>query len=34
VALLERNANRDIYDVWFFFKNNFEINDDLIFERT
>jgi len=34
VALTERNTNRDIYDVYFFFKNNFEINDDLIFERT
>jgi len=34
VALIERNTNRDIYDVYFFFKNNFEINDDLIFERT
>ncbi len=34
VALIERNTNRDIYDVWFFFKNNFEINNELIFERT
>ncbi len=34
VALLERNANRDIYDVYFFFKNNFSLNNDLIFERT
>lgn len=34
VALLERNTNRDIYDIYFFFKNNFEINYDLIFERT
>lgn len=34
VALTERNTNRDIYDVYFLFKNNFEINEDLIFERT
>ncbi len=34
VALTQRNTNRDIYDVYFFFKNNFEINDELIFERT
>jgi len=34
VALTERNTNRDIYDVWFFFKNSFELNDDIILERT
>ena len=34
VSLTERNTNRDIYDIYFFFKNNFEINDELIFERT
>lgn len=34
VALTERNTNRDIYDVWFFFKNSFEINEDIILERT
>jgi len=34
VALIERNTNRDIYDVYFFFKNNFDINEDIIFERT
>jgi predicted nucleotidyltransferase component of viral defense system len=33
VALIERNANRDIYDVYFFFKNNFDINENIIFER-
>lgn len=34
VALTERNTNRDIYDVYFFFKNNFDINDEVILERT
>jgi len=34
VALTERNTNRDIYDVYFFFKNNFDINEELIIERT
>ena len=34
VALTERNTNRDIYDVWFFFKNWFDINEALIEERT
>ncbi|MDA9128877.1 nucleotidyl transferase AbiEii/AbiGii toxin family protein [Candidatus Gracilibacteria bacterium] len=34
VALTERNTNRDIYDVYFFFKNNFPINEKLIQERT
>lgn len=34
VALVERNTNRDIYDVYFFFKNNWEINEKIITERT
>lgn len=34
VAFLERNANRDIYDIYFFFKNLFPVNKDLIQERT
>ena len=34
VALTERNTNRDIYDVYFFFKNNFDINDEVILEGT
>lgn len=34
VALTERMANRDIYDVYFFFKNSFDINEKVIFERT
>jgi len=34
VALLERNINRDIYDVYFFFQNMFDVNEDIILERT
>lgn len=34
VALIERFTNRDIYDVYFFFQNLFNINEDIIFERT
>ncbi len=34
VALTERSANRDIYDVWFFFKNIFPIDGAIIEERT
>lgn len=34
VALVERVANRDIYDVYFFLQNNFEINEKVVFERT
>ncbi|EKE28358.1 MAG: hypothetical protein ACD_3C00071G0008 [uncultured bacterium (gcode 4)] len=34
VALTERNTNRDIYDIYFFFKNNWDINDEIITERT
>ena len=33
-ALIERLANRDIYDVYFFLKNNFDINEKIILERT
>ena len=32
--MLERFTNRDIYDVYFFFKNFFDINEKVIFERT
>ena len=36
VALLERKslANRDLFDVWYFFKNNWSINSELIELRT
>jgi len=34
VALVERFTNRDIYDVYFFFQNMFNINDRVILERT
>lgn len=34
VALSERFANRDLYDVYFFFRENFPINEWLITERT
>lgn len=34
VALTERNTNRDIYDVYFFLKNDFNINESVINERT
>ena len=40
VALSERNqikdkvASRDVYDVYFFFKHHFEINSDILLERT
>lgn len=34
VALTERNTNRDIYDVYFFFKNMWDINEKIIIERT
>jgi len=33
-ALIERFTNRDIYDVYFFFQNMFDINEDIILERT
>jgi len=34
VALSERFANRDLYDIYFFFRENFPINELLITERT
>ncbi len=34
VALTERNTNRDIYDVCFFFQQSFDINEAIIQERT
>jgi predicted nucleotidyltransferase component of viral defense system len=36
VALLERGktANRDIFDVWFFLKNNWPINTQIVEKRT
>ena len=36
VAMLERigKTNRDIFDVWFFLKNNWPINEEIIQKRT
>lgn len=36
VALTDRKimVNRDLYDIYFFYKNNFPINEALILERT
>ena len=36
VAMLERAkaANRDIFDVWFFLKNNWPINKEIVEKRT
>ena len=36
VAMYERlgKANRDIFDVWFFLKKGFEINEDIVKKRT
>ena len=34
VALSERFVNRDLYDVHFFFREKFPINESLITERT
>jgi predicted nucleotidyltransferase component of viral defense system len=34
VALTERNTNRDIYDVYFFFRNMLDIHEAIIMERT
>ena len=36
VAMLERigKSNRDIFDVWFFLKNNWQINEKIIEKRT
>jgi hypothetical protein len=36
VALSDRNnpASRDIWDIHFFFKKNFPLNEEVIYERT
>ena len=34
VALSERFKNRDLYDVYFFLKHNFPLNENIIMERT
>jgi len=36
VAMTERSriTNRDIFDIWFFLKNNWEINKEIIEKRT
>lgn len=34
VALTERNTNRDIYDVYFFLRQHWNINEAVIQERT
>ena len=36
VALTDRKkpANRDIFDIWFFLKNNFDINEEIIKKRA
>lgn len=36
VALLERKkpANRDLFDIWFFLKNNWETNKEIVEKRT
>jgi predicted nucleotidyltransferase component of viral defense system len=34
VALYERFKNRDLYDVNFFLKNEFPLNEGIITERT
>lgn len=36
VALTERNqiANRDLYDIWFFLKNRWDINEEIVEKRT
>lgn len=36
VAVTDRKqiAGRDVYDIWFFFKNLFAINEEVIEERT
>lgn len=36
VAMLERigRANRDIFDVWFFLKNDWSVNEEIIKKRT
>lgn len=36
IAMIEKlgNTNRDIFDVWFFLKNNWPINENIIKNRT
>jgi len=36
VAMLERigTTNRDIFDVWFFLKNNWQVNKEIVTKRT
>lgn len=34
VAFLQRSANRDIFDIWYFFSKSFDIHEPLIKERT
>lgn len=36
VALLDRSsfANRDLFDLWYFFKNNWDINSEIVEMRT
>lgn len=36
VAMFERigMSNRDIFDVWFFLKNNWQINKEIVMQRT
>lgn len=34
VALIERNTNRDVFDTYFFLKNNWPINEQIIKQRT
>jgi len=36
VAMMERfgKTNRDIFDVWFFLKNNWDINKEIVIKRT
>jgi predicted nucleotidyltransferase component of viral defense system len=36
VAMLERTkiANRDVFDVWFFLKNNWSVNKEIVEKRT
>ena len=34
LTLRDETAMRDIYDIWFFAKNNWDINDDIIKAQT
>ena len=34
IASINRNTNRDIYDIYFFMKNMWNINEKIIFEKT